>query len=87
MKDLDVWTKYHLEDCLAESLIANNFPEPTPVQQQSLLWLQEHIDLVIAAKTGQGKTLCFGLPILDLLIKKVDRARARDPDTKAFDTC
>jgi len=25
---------------------------------------------VIAAKTGQGKTLCFGLPILDLLVKK-----------------
>jgi superfamily II DNA/RNA helicase len=26
--------------------------------------------MVIAAKTGQGKTLCFGLPILDLLVKK-----------------
>lgn len=26
--------------------------------------------MVIAAKTGQGKTLCFGIPILDLLIKR-----------------
>lgn len=34
--------------------------------------------MVIAAKTGQGKTLCFGLPILDLLVKRVDRVRARD---------
>jgi len=35
--------------------------------------LQSRIDLVIAAKTGQGKTLTFGLPILDLLIKKINR--------------
>ena len=33
--------------------------------------------MVIAAKTGQGKTMCFGLPILDLLVKRVDRVRAR----------
>ena len=33
--------------------------------------------MVIAAKTGQGKTLCFGLPILDLLVKRVDRVRAK----------
>ena len=32
--------------------------------------------MVIAAKTGQGKTLCFGLPILDMLIKKVDKWRS-----------
>jgi ATP-dependent RNA helicase DDX24/MAK5 len=27
--------------------------------------------MVVAAKTGQGKTLCFGIPILDLLVKKL----------------
>jgi len=32
--------------------------------------------MAIAAKTGQGKTLCFGLPILDMLIKKVDKWRS-----------
>ena len=58
-------------------MLANNFTEPTPVQKASLTYLQQHIDLVIAAKTGQGKTLCFGLPILDLLVKRVDRVRAR----------
>lgn len=58
-------------------MVANNFNEPTPVQKASLLYLQQHIDLVIAAKTGQGKTLCFGIPILDLLVKRVDRERAR----------
>lgn len=55
----------------------NSFKAPTPVQAQSLVHLQSRIDLVIAAKTGQGKTLCFGLPILDLLIKKIDKAQER----------
>lgn len=29
--------------------------------------------MIIAAKTGQGKTLTFGLPILDLLIKRLQK--------------
>ena len=37
--------------------------------------------MVIAAKTGQGKTLCFGLPILELLIKKVQKAEAMREDS------
>lgn len=36
--------------------------------------------MVIAAKTGQGKTLCFGLPILDQLIKKVQKVEAMEGD-------
>lgn len=39
--------------------------------------MKQHVDMVIAAKTGQGKTLCFGLPILDMLVKKVQRARSQ----------
>jgi superfamily II DNA/RNA helicase len=41
--------------------------------------------MVIAAKTGQGKTLTFGLPILDILIKKIDRAREQKKDTPLDD--
>ena len=29
--------------------------------------------MVIAAKTGQGKTLCFGIPILDLLVRRLEK--------------
>ena len=29
--------------------------------------------MVIAAKTGQGKTLTFAIPILDLLLKKLQK--------------
>ena len=69
--DIESWTQFDLDGGLAETLVANNFPKPTVVQAQSLVHLQSHIDLIIAAKTGQGKTLCFGLPILDQLIKRI----------------
>lgn len=67
-----------MEDDLAEALVANKFETPTEVQARSLLYLQQHIDLVIAAKTGQGKTLCFALPIIDLLMKKVQKAELKN---------
>ena len=73
---LDNWTNFELNEALAESLVANKFEKPTPVQEQSLLYLQQRIDMVIAAKTGQGKTLCFGLPVLDMLIRKIQKVEA-----------
>jgi len=50
--DIENWTQYELDDGLAETLVANNFVKPTVVQAQSLVHLQSHIDLIIAAKTG-----------------------------------
>ena len=70
---LDNWTQFELDESIAETLVANNFNKPTEVQAKSLMYLQQHIDLIIAAKTGQGKTLCFGLPILDILVKRVQK--------------
>ena len=29
--------------------------------------------MVIAARTGQGKTLCFGIPILDLCVRQLEK--------------
>jgi superfamily II DNA/RNA helicase len=29
--------------------------------------------MVIAARTGQGKTLCFGIPILDILVRHLEK--------------
>lgn len=65
------WSSFGMDSELIETLVANNFSKPTEVQQQSLVYLNQHVDMVIAAKTGQGKTLCFGLPILDMLVKKI----------------
>ena len=63
--------QFEMADTLAETLVANNFTKPTDVQAQSLVFLNAHVDMVVAAKTGQGKTLCFGIPIMDLLLKRL----------------
>ena len=67
------WTQFGVNDELAESLVANNFRKTTIVQGQTLVHLQSHIDMIVAAKTGQGKTLCFGLPIIDLVIRRLEK--------------
>lgn len=67
------WAGFHIADEIVESLVSNNFVTPTEVQSKSLLYLEQHVDMVIAAKTGQGKTLTFGIPILDLLVKRLQK--------------
>ncbi len=65
---------------LAQSLVANNFRKPTIVQAQTLVHLQSHVDMIVAAKTGQGKTLCFGIPIIDIVIRRLEKNQGEDVD-------
>ena len=37
--------------------------------------------MVIAAKTGQGKTLCFGIPILDICVRKLEKTDSKTLDS------
>ena len=60
--------------------MANKFIKPTEVQARSLVYLNAHTDLVIAAKTGQGKTLTFGIPILDLLLRRLAKPGHEDDE-------
>ncbi|CDW75544.1 atp-dependent rna helicase ddx24 [Stylonychia lemnae] len=72
------WMQFEMSEEIAEALVANKFMQPTEVQSQSLVYLNAHVDMVIAAKTGQGKTLCFGIPILDLLCKRLIKEAESD---------
>lgn len=45
----------------------NNFTVPTPIQHQAIKPAMEGLDIVGIAQTGTGKTLAFGLPILQRL--------------------
>ncbi len=45
----------------------NNFTEPTPIQHQAIKPAIEGKDVVGIAQTGTGKTLAFGLPLLQRL--------------------
>ena len=84
------WKQFELVEPLVDSLQANGFMHPTEVQARSLVFLESRVDMIIAARTGQGKTLCFGVPILDLCIRKIQKSIERlnesDEESKfAFD--
>jgi hypothetical protein len=36
--------------------------------------------MIVAAKTGQGKTLCFGIPIIDIVIRRLEKNQGEDVD-------
>jgi superfamily II DNA/RNA helicase len=50
-------------------VLSEAFPTPTEVQTACLQPATEfRQDLVIATRTGSGKTLCFGIPITDRIL-------------------
>lgn len=67
------WAEFDLNPSLFQSLESAGFSNPTEVQAQSLKHVKFHSDLIISARTGEGKTLCFLLPILNNLIDKFQK--------------
>jgi len=63
---------------LSEKILAivaqNNLTEPTPIQHQSIPAVIEGKDIIGIAQTGTGKTLAFGLPIIQYLIQNKGQA-------------
>jgi ATP-dependent RNA helicase RhlE len=60
---------------LLEILTKNNFTTPTPIQQQSIPSAIEGKDLIGIAQTGTGKTLAFGLPMIQRLAQSGGKSR------------
>jgi ATP-dependent RNA helicase RhlE len=54
-----------------------NFTIPTPIQLKSIPVAMNGEDIIGIAQTGTGKTLAFGLPILNQFIKNGKRSRGR----------
>ncbi len=66
-----------LAPALNDALQRANFTQPTPIQNQAIpLALNGH-DILGLAQTGTGKTLAFGLPLIDHLL-----AQPGKPDPK-----
>ena len=66
-----------LAPALNDALKRANFSQPTPIQNQAIpLALNGH-DILGLAQTGTGKTLAFGLPLIDHLL-----AQPGKPDPK-----
>ena len=56
---------------------AENYLNPTPIQQQAIPLLLQGKDLLGIAQTGTGKTAAFALPLLQRLSESDRRAPAR----------
>ena len=64
-----------LAPALNKALQTAGLTEPTPIQNRAIpLALQGH-DILGLAQTGTGKTLAFGLPLVDTLLAQPGKRR------------
>ncbi len=64
----NTFSELGLNPSLQQSLAALNIAVPTDIQQKTIpLILSQTKDIVALAKTGTGKTVAFGLPLLQLI--------------------
>ncbi|VAV82917.1 ATP-dependent RNA helicase RhlE [hydrothermal vent metagenome] len=61
-----------LSNSLLKALSEKNYSVPTPVQENTIPLVLDKKDVIASAQTGTGKTAAFALPILELLISKLD---------------
>lgn len=64
------FTELKLSEPIQKRLAAKGFPEPTPIQAETIPLAISNRDLVACAKTGSGKTLAYLLPILEYVYQK-----------------
>eukprot|EP01130_Rhizamoeba_saxonica_P016804 TRINITY_DN7839_c0_g1_i2.p1 TRINITY_DN7839_c0_g1~~TRINITY_DN7839_c0_g1_i2.p1 ORF type:complete len:686 (+),score=165.46 TRINITY_DN7839_c0_g1_i2:1-2058(+) len=68
--DFTEWYPFGLHPLLLKGIAKEGFTSPTPIQAKSIPYaLRDRKDIVGAAETGSGKTLSFGLPILQRLME------------------
>ena len=65
------WLQYKLHPLLIHQLNSVGFTAPTGVQEQSLYYAHYPVDLIVAAKTGSGKTMTYVLPILSNIFNNI----------------
>jgi ATP-dependent RNA helicase DeaD len=71
---LQTFTELGVTDALIKGLVENNIFDPTEIQRKSIPYLlKEGFDFIGQAQTGTGKTLAFGLPLL----QKIDTSNSK----------
>ena len=63
-----------LNDALLKAIKRSGFEEATPIQEQTIPLALQGKDVIGQAQTGTGKTAAFGLPILQMIDKKDQKA-------------
>tara|TARA_B100001996_G_scaffold363591_1_gene331987 strand:+ start:1314 stop:2756 length:1443 start_codon:yes stop_codon:yes gene_type:complete len=62
------FNSFKIENSLKDSINQMKFKEPTPIQSQAIPVALEGKDILGTAQTGTGKTLAFGIPLINKLI-------------------
>jgi ATP-dependent RNA helicase RhlE len=73
------FSDFALLDTIKQTITAEGYTIPTPIQAQSIPHLLEGRDILGCAQTGTGKTAAFALPILDRLARSPRVQGARGP--------
>ncbi|CAI8593262.1 unnamed protein product [Vicia faba] len=69
------WNELRLHPLLMKAIHKLGFKEPTPIQKACIpAAAHQGKDVIGAAETGSGKTLSFGLPILQRLLEEREKA-------------
>jgi ATP-dependent RNA helicase RhlE len=68
-----------LAPVLCTPLAGLGYAEPTPVQSAAIPLVLQGADLLARAQTGTGKTAAFALPMIERLIVRRSRSKARGP--------
>lgn len=66
-----------LDAKILKAIEAQNYTDPTPIQQQAIPVILSGKDLMASAQTGTGKTAGFGLPILQKLVEQQAKTNNR----------
>ncbi|KTW31889.1 uncharacterized protein T551_01150 [Pneumocystis jirovecii RU7] len=66
---LPEWTKFGLSDIVLKNLSSLSFLSPTHIQKMAIPSIIEGKSVIAKAETGSGKTLVFGIPIVEYIIK------------------
>ncbi len=71
---MENWNQFGIHPSLLKIIKEKlQYRSPTNIQQEVLRYININDDLLIASKTGSGKTLCYLLPVLNRLMNKIDQ--------------
>lgn len=73
---IDKFESLNLDPRLEKNLKDLNFTAMTPIQQKALPLILEKVDVIAQAKTGSGKTVAFGLGVLNDIDIKFTRPQS-----------
>ncbi|XP_056103541.1 ATP-dependent RNA helicase DDX24 [Rhinichthys klamathensis goyatoka] len=68
--DVSAWKDLFVPAPVLKALSALGFAAPTPIQALALPpAIRDRLDVLGAAETGSGKTLCFGIPMIHMILE------------------